>query len=102
MNDIGAFHIVKTDEHVYWAEKSDGLITIYRRSSFTEDGSEILIRCSPDTLRNILVWADGDKNVTFSLTGPLAQQVREMSRELSLTPELFVWHAVKVFIDTGT
>ena len=60
-----------------------------------------MARLETDTLRHLLLWAEDEKSVTFSLTGPLAQQVKDLSKELSLTPEMFVWHAVKVFIETA-
>ncbi len=96
-----AFAIETTDRHIYWAEREDGLVTIRRRAKDAPD-SEVLARWTPDTLRNLLLWAEDEKSVTFSITGPLAYQVKQMSRELSLTPEMFVWHAVKVFIETGS
>ena len=40
--------------------------------------------------------------MTATFTGPLAQQIREHSRELGLTNEMFLWHAVKIFIEVGT
>jgi hypothetical protein len=55
-----------------------------------------------ETLRNLLVWADQERSVTASLTGPMAAQVRQAAEELGLTPEMFIWHAVKLFIDVGS
>ena len=55
-----------------------------------------------DTVHNILSWATQGQAVTAYMTGPMAHQIREHSKELGMTPEMFVWHAVKVFIETGT
>ena len=52
-------------------------------------------------MRNVLVWADEERGVTASFTGPMAFQIRESARELGLTPEMFVWYAVKAFMDVG-
>ncbi|MCZ6867311.1 MAG: hypothetical protein O7E55_08295 [Chloroflexi bacterium] len=101
MTSKGQFEIGITDQHLYWAESNDGLVTIHRRPKDGTAGDEVLARWSPETLRNLLLWAEDEKSVTFSLTGPLAHQVRKLSGELSLTPEMFVWHAVKIFIETS-
>jgi len=101
MASKGKFEIGITDQHLYWAESNDGLVTIHRRPKDGTAGDEVLAQWSPETLRNLLLWAEDEKSVTFSLTGPLAHQVRKLSGELSLTPEMFVWHAVKIFIETS-
>ena len=66
-----------------------------------EDTPEVVAQLGIEALRTLLLWAEDEKSVTFSLTGPLAQQVKDLSRELSLTPEMFVWHAVKIFIESA-
>lgn len=95
------FEIQATAQYSYWAQLADGQLSINRRSREDQVDDEILLQCNPETLRNLLIWSDEDGSVTYSLTGPLAAQVRQLSEELSLTPEMFVWHAVKVFIETA-
>ena len=97
----GTFEIESTNSHVYWAEARDGQVVVHRRQRSGEAADEILLRWSSEVLRNLLLWAEGEKSVTFSFTGPMAHQIRKLSQELSLTPEMFVWHAVKVFIETS-
>ena len=101
MASKGKFEIGITNQHLYWAESNDGQVTIHRRPKDEVVGDEVLARWSPETLRNLLLWAEDEKSVTFSLTGPLAHQVRKLSGDLSLTPEMIVWHAVKIFIETS-
>ncbi len=101
MTPKGIFEIGTTDQYLYWAESNDGQVTIHRRPKGEVTDDEVLAQWSPETLRNLLLWTEDEKSVTFSLTGPLAHQVRKLSKELSLTPEMFVWHAVKVFIETS-
>ena len=85
----------------YWAE-SDGItVTLHRRPLESDENSEVVAQLGLESLRTLLLWAEDEKSVTFSLTGPLAQQVKDLSKELSLTPEMFVWHAVKIFIETA-
>ena len=97
----GGFQIQTTDQYVYWAEAVDGRVVIHRRSHADDAVDEVLAQWDAEVLRNLLLWAEDEKSVTFSLTGPLAHQIRKLSKELSLTPEMFVWHAVKVFIETS-
>ncbi len=97
-----SFDIERTDDYVLWAERRGDVVRIHRTDTRPEPRDTFLVELTRDALRNLLVWSDGDSHVTYSIGGPLAQQVREHARELSLPPEMFVWHAVKVFIDVGT
>ncbi len=100
-NTRASFTIGDDDRYSYWAENDEGVVTLHRRPLDSDEPSETVARLDPETLRLLLLWAEDEKSVTFSLTGPLAQQVKDLSRELSLTPEMFVWHAVKIFIETA-
>ena len=62
---------------------------------------EAVLEWDADILRNLLSWAGEGGDVNAAFTGPMAHQIREHSRELGMTPEMFVWHAVKVFIEVG-
>ena len=97
----GSFTIGEDSRFSYWAESVDGAVILHRLPLDSDENSEVVARLDADTLRHLLLWAEDEKSVTFSLTGPLAQQVKDLSKELSLTPEMFVWHAVKVFIETA-
>ena len=85
----------------YTAQSSDGNVKILRRPLESDGDPEVVAQLSTEALRTLLLWAEDKKSVTFSLTGPLAQQVKDLSGELSLTPEMFVWHAVKLFIEAA-
>ena len=77
----------------------NGNVLIHRTSVL--DGADHVVNLDPETLRNLLTWAARDDAVTAHFTGPMAKLVQEHSRELGMTPEMFVWHAVKVFIEVG-
>ncbi len=96
------FEISTNESHVYWAERHDGTITIHRTERSPQGGDEVLLQWDVAVLRNLLLWGEKDGGVTSCITGVLAQQVRQHCQELGLTPEMFVWHAVKVFIEVGT
>ena len=96
-----SFEIEETPEYTLWAELLDDTVRFHRKEKDTDDAM-VALELSRDTLRNVLVWADQGQGVTASLTGPMAEQIKRYARELGLTDELFVWHAVKVFIEVGT
>ena len=100
--DAPRFEVQRTPEGVLWAELQGRTVRLHRTRA-TPRGEEdaVLVELATDTLRNLLVWADGDRAVTVSLTGPLAREVRESAKHLGLTPELFVGHAVRLFLEVG-
>ena len=99
---LDSFVIDTSEENTSWVELEGGKIAIHRTSHQPEPSDEVLFRWDVDTVHNILSWATQGRAVTAYLTGPLAHQIREHSKELGMTPEMFVWYAVKVFIETGT
>ena len=118
-----SFSLGDDGRFAYTAQSCDGKVTIHRHplqpaanpednnvithrpalesDANPDDAPEVVAQLGIEALRTLLLWAEDEKSVTFSLTGPLAQQVKDLSRELSLTPEMFVWHAVKIFIETA-
>ena len=97
----GPFALGDDGRFAYSAQSSDGNVKILRRPLQSDGDPEVVAQLSAEALRTLLLWAEDEKSVTFSLTGPLAQQVKDLSGELSLTPEMFVWHAVKLFIEAA-
>ena len=98
---VNTFEIATNESHVYWAERDEGIIRIHRTERSPEGSDEVLLQWDVAVLRNLLQWGEQDDGVSSSITGVLARQVRQHSSELGLTPEMFVWHAVKVFIEAG-
>lgn len=94
------FEIRREDDSLIWAHQERGAITIYR-TDLRSGRDTALLTLERDAARRLLMWADGDRGVTASITGPLAREVRKSAEELSLTPEVFVWEAVKVFLETA-
>ena len=95
------FEIENTGTYTDWAELLDGQVIVHRRTNSSPDEDEVLLQWDLDVVRNLLSWAGQEGPVTTTVTGPLAHQVRQHSRELGTTPEMFMWHAVKVFIEVG-
>ena len=99
------FEIEASDTQTCWADLQDRQIRIHRTipspQGFSQGSDEVLLQWDVEVLRSLLTWADQDGDVNAFLTGPMAHQIREHSKELGMTPEMFVWHAVKVFIEVG-
>ena len=95
------FEIENASDYIYWAEVDEGMLVVHKTGKSDSTDDQVLVRWSSDTLRNLLVWADQEQNVTTSITGPMAAQVRQKAKELMISPEMFVWHAVKVFVEVG-
>ena len=87
-----------------WAERVDNLVMFHRSTQLSKEQQrdDVVLEMSIDTLRNVVVWADQEHSVTASLTGPMASQVRQAALDLGLTPEMFIWHAVKLFLEAGS
>jgi hypothetical protein len=100
-----SFEIETSDTHTEWAEIQDGLITIHRTPHAPGREDDVLLQWDVDVLHNLIAWSIREGGVSGPVTayfsGPLAHQIREHSRELGMSPEMFVWHAVKVFIEVG-
>ncbi len=84
-----------------WAERDDGVVRFYRKVPGSVP-DQVVLEVGLSTLRNVITWADEERGVTAFFTGPMASQVRESAKVLGLTPEMFVWYAVKAFMEVGS
>ena len=98
------FHIdtSSTGSVTCWAELHDGRLEIHQTSELPGEKDDLLLEWDVDVLRNLLAWASQEKEINVTFTGPMAHLVRQHSKELGMTSEMFVWHAVKLFIEAGT
>ena len=94
------FDLRPNGEYAYWIERDDEGIRLRRARPGAPDG-ELLTRLDRDTLRSLLVWADGESTVSAVFTGPMSHEIRKNARELGMTEEMYVWHAVKLFTEVG-
>lgn len=96
------FELQRTSEEVLWAEAlPEDTVRLHRTRLAPREEDTVLADLTPDMLRNLLAWADGDRAVTVSLTGVLAREVQQNARHLGLTNEMFVGHAVRLFLEAG-
>ena len=99
--DDSTFEISTSDSYVEWADLQNGQLVVHRTSRGPAGDDETLVRWDLDVLLNLLTWATEGEDVIARFSGPMAHQIREHSKDLGMTPEMFVWHATKVFTEVG-
>ena len=99
--DGRTFEIEKSSTQECWAELLDGRVRIHRAVHPPDGEDEVVLEWDIEVLRSLLTWADQDGPVSAFFAGPMAHQIRQHSKELGMMPEMFVWHAVKIFIEVG-
>ena len=95
------FDLKTVDAGRFWCERTDAGVML-RGSADDQREGEAVVPIALDELRNLLVWADDESTVTAVFTGPMANEIRKGAQELAITEEMFVWHAVKMFMDVGS
>lgn len=85
----------------YWCERTNDGVLINKSVGNQSEG-EALVTIGLEELRNLLIWTDDESTVTTVFTGPMANEVRKGAQELAITEEMFVWHAVKLFLEVGS
>ncbi len=99
---IQRFEVEHTPNEEYLAELRGSHVLLMRKGP-VEGGKieELLVAdIHRDNLRHLVEWIEADK-VYVGLAGPLAEQVRAMSKELAMTPQNFVLTAVQSFVQAG-
>lgn len=98
------FHIETsgTGNVTCWAELRDGTLEIHKTGVLPDEKDDLLLQWDVDVLRNLLAWASQESEIDVTFTGPMAHLIRQHAQELGMTSEMFVWHAVKLFIEVGT
>lgn len=84
----------------FWFERDEAGVRLLMASPGGSEG-ELLLRLDRKTLGDLLVWSDDEAVVSAVVTGPMARDVKKNARDLGLTDEMFVWHAVKLFVEVG-
>ncbi len=89
------------DEGDSWAETEGENVVIYRGDSkSSESNGTAVLSIRRDQFDRLGAWAD-PQTLSVGFTGLLARQVRDLSKEVGLTPQNFVLEAVNAFIQAG-
>ncbi len=97
----GRFVISRSDdEGDVWAETAPGGINIMRGSATRPDEGEVILNVRPDQIERLDAWAH-QEGLIVSFSGVLARQIKDLSREVGLSPQNFVLEALNAFIQAG-
>ncbi|MCL0099445.1 hypothetical protein M1O55_01055 [Dehalococcoidia bacterium] len=95
------FDLNASDINCYWFEKTNGGVSL-NQTADNSAGGEDLLTIELEELRNLLIWADDEGTVTTVFNGPMANEIKKSAQELAITEEMFIWHAVKLFMEVGS
>ncbi len=97
----GRFVISRSDdEGDFWAETAPGGINIMRGRATHPDEGEVVLNVRPDQIERLDAWAH-QEGLIVSFSGVLAKQIKDLSREVGLSPQNFVLEALNAFIQAG-
>ena len=96
----GRFVISRSDEGDVWAETAPGGINIMRGRATRPDDGEVILQVRPDQVERLDAWAH-QEGLVVSFSGVLAKQIKDLSREVGLSPQNFVLEALNAFIQAG-
>ena len=97
----GRFVISRSEEEGdVWAETAPGGINIMRGHATRPDEGEIILRVQPDQVERLDAWAH-QEGLIVSFSGVLARQIKDLAKEVGLTPQNFVLEALNAFIQAG-
>ena len=89
------------DEGDFWAETEGENVIVYRGDSkSSEPNGMAVLSIRRDQFDRLGMWAD-PQTLSVGFTGLLARQVRDLSKEVGLTPQNFVLEAVNALIQAG-
>ena len=96
----GRFVISRSDDGDVWAETAPGGINIMRGRATHPDEGEVILNVRPDQIERLDAWAH-QEGLIVSFSGVLAKQIKDLSREVGLSPQNFVLEALNAFIQAG-
>ena len=97
----GRFVISRSNEEGdVWAETGHGGIAIMRGRATRPDDGEIILSLRPDEIERLDAWAH-QEGLTVLFSGVLAKQIKDLSRDVGLSPQNFVLEALNAFIQAG-
>jgi hypothetical protein len=89
------------DDGDVWAEGEAENIVLYRGDSRSAESDGVaLVSVRHDQFGRLAAWADPE-TLSVGFTGVLARQIRDLAKEVGLTPQNFVLEALNAFIQAG-
>ena len=95
----GRYVIARGDTDT-WAQQGNAGIDVVQGSINEPDDGQILFTIKPDQLFRMDSWAHPE-GLVVGFTGVLARQIKDLSKDVNLSPENFVLEALNAFIQAG-
>ena len=93
-------YVISRGEADIWAQQGNAGIDVVEGSISQPDDGQILFTIKPDQLFRMDSWAHPE-GLVVGFTGVLARQIKDLSKDVSLSPENFVLEALNAFIQAG-
>ena len=94
------FDLAESAELRYWLAREGDVLLLCTGSGDAPE-PEVIGTLQQNRSRDLLLWAGGEGRVVAVLEGPMAADVKKAANELGLSEQMFVWNAVKVFLEVG-
>tara|TARA_Y100000590_G_scaffold70253_1_gene76679 strand:- start:284 stop:667 length:384 start_codon:yes stop_codon:yes gene_type:complete len=93
-------YVISRGEIDIWAQQGNVGIDVVQGSINEPDDGQVLFSIKPDQLFRMDSWAHPE-GLVVGFTGVLARQIKDLSKDVSLSPENFVLEALNAFIQAG-
>ena len=96
----GRFVISRSEDGDVWAEVGSGEVVLFKGRATRPDEGEPVLNLRPDQIERLDAWAHPE-GVLAMFSGVLARQIKELAKDVGLSPQNFVLEALNAFIQAG-
>ncbi len=96
----GRFVISRSQDGDVWAEAGSGEIVLYKGRATRPEEGEPVLNMRPDQIERLDAWAHPE-GVLALFSGVLARQIKDLAKDVGLSPQNFVLEALNAFIQAG-
>lgn len=93
-------YVISRGETDIWAQQGNAGIDVIGGSVNDPEDGTLVFTIKPDQLFRLDSWAHPE-GLVVGFTGVLARQIKDLSKDVNLSPENFVLEALNAFIQAG-
>jgi hypothetical protein len=93
-------YVISRGETDIWAQQGNAGIDVIEGSINDPEEGNLIFTIKPDQLFRMDSWAHPE-GLVVGFTGVLARQIKDLSKDVSLSPDNFVLEALNAFIQAG-
>lgn len=93
-------YVISRGQTDIWAQQGNAGIDVVQGSINDPEEGNLIFTIKPDQLFRMDSWAHPE-GLVVGFTGVLARQIKELSKDVNLSPENFVLEALNAFIQAG-